>query len=116
MGKGDWNTAEQLCAALTFAGYSDWYLPDEYELVAMIQAKTDGWYFEYTGYYSYDQSYSYYWTSSSYSSSQKYRCLVESAGGHSYYGYGKCSGGYNRNSSSASSIYRFRPVRKDKLK
>lgn len=109
MGKGDWNTAKQLCEDLTFAGYSDWYLPDEYELVAMIQAKIDGWYFEQQGLYN--DYYSFYWTSSSTSSGSKCRCVVEGT----TYGYGKCNGEYSRDYYGTSNVLRFRAVRKDKL-
>lgn len=111
MGKGDWNTAKQLCDDLTFAGYSDWYLPDEYELVAMIQAKIDGWYFETyntgnMGHYTSD-----YWTSGNSSVTRSYVFVCGSI-----QGYGTSNGNYLLNGSTFSSnVYRFRAVRKDKI-
>ncbi len=116
MGKGDWNTAKQLCEDLTFAGYSDWYLPDEYELVAMIQAKIDGWYFEFASGYA-TPYYSFYWTSSSHATYTRYYYEVSSSiTGSSGLGYGKCNGSYSRGYNGTSIIYRFRAVRRDKLK
>lgn len=60
MGSMDWNSAMQLCDDLTFAGYDDWFLPDQYELQAIGEAKIRGWLTTY-----FDGSYrAPYWSSS----------------------------------------------------
>lgn len=108
MGSMDWQSAVKLCDDLTFAGYDDWFLPDQYELRAIGEAKISGWVLSRNG--SYYEGY--YWSASTYSSSYAYYCEIDgSQSGTNCIGYW-----YNTYDKSKSSSYRVRPVRKDKLK
>lgn len=103
MGSMNWQSAVKLCDDLTFAGYDDWFLPDQYELRAIGEANIRGWVL---GNY-----YGYYWSASTYSSSSAYYCEIEGSQSGT-----NCTGYWNRttyNNKSASN--RVRPVRKDKI-
>lgn len=106
MGSMDWQSAVKLCDDLTFAGYDDWFLPDQYELRAIGEAKISGWVLN----GSYHEGY--YWSASTSSSSYAYYCEIDgSQSGTNCTGYW-----YRTGNSSKSTSYRVRPVRKDKLK
>ncbi len=94
MGSMDWNSAMQLCENLTFAGFDDWFLPDEYELRAIGEAKITGWVSS-TGCEC--------WSSSIYSEDYARYCyIVQSLYKNTYTGPKSVS-------------RRVRPVRKDKI-
>lgn len=108
MGSMDWQSAVKLCDDLTFAGYDDWFLPDQYELRAIGEAKISGWVLSRNG--SYYEGY--YWSASTYGSSYAYYCKIDgSQSGTNCTGYW-----YKTSYNSKSTSYRVRPVRKDKLK
>ena len=90
MGEMTWQQAISACNGLSYGGYSDWFLPSKYELIAMYQKKTAIGGFSYT----------YYWSSTEYNSSK--------AWGH---GFGS---GYQYDSDYDKSYgFRVRCVRKD---
>ncbi len=105
MGSMDWNSAMQLCDDLTFAGYDDWFLPDQYELRAIGEARIRGWVV--TGsYYNVN-----YWSSSTYTSTSSYYILLYSdKKGTDVVGVWSST-----DYAGKSVIFRVRPVRKDKI-
>ncbi|MCQ2369464.1 MAG: DUF1566 domain-containing protein [Paludibacteraceae bacterium] len=109
MGAMDWNSAKQLCDDLTFAGYDDWFLPDQYELRAIGEAEIRGWVT--TMYVSYSHYEERYWSSSWDEHWNDYYIYISSDtegtdvlgkwGGTQY--------------ASSKNVFRVRPVRKDKM-
>lgn len=112
MGSMDWNSAMQLCENLTFAGFDDWFLPDQYELRAIGEARIGGWVVTChysSGWYGED-----YWSSSTYSSysssSPYYIRLYSDKKGTDVVGWWSFTSYVGKSAS-----YRVRPVRKDKM-
>lgn len=100
VGTMTWQSAMDYCDNLTYAGYSDWFLPNKDELNAMYVYRNSIGGFTTTG----SGSSCYYWSSSSFYSSYY---------GFDYYWFQDFADGSQDNTRFSGEYYRVRPVRKD---
>ena len=119
MGSMDWQSAVKLCDDLTFAGYNDWFLPDQYELRAIGEALIKGWHMDKDSRGPWNNSTSSYWFIEYYWSSSKisttYAMSVSIISYSAWKEEENTGHWYGQLSENISQSKRVRPVRKDKI-